>query len=770
MRGVERNSNSRNSHSIPPRRINDTMAMWSEELRRVTLFDGEAELTPESRPLWQQNMELRTKFVRYPGPRPDRLHPTHFWFLEHYGLLPYFLQLQAEGIPARVFFSIVSTCRYVTVAKRTEHLELRGLTGQKLVVFPKVVREAFGIPRDAARNEEQGATWPNQVAVRFAEVEELGVRQYFPISQDRNENLISRVQAPKEPAVVPLQIINDYLLCKAGSGPNPSHRYNLPVVSAFLRLTYYQLVNWLVNMLAGGLASAVKEYVRKFSGGPGEAIVMVSWALALMKIIKHNRAPLFESPFNCPEPWEMYADCSGSYEHADVLWGVHSRRTVAKDALPRILRLKPEERIENALQQAQPRKRRAPTLSSAPARETQMAMRPTRTTQTTTEPKVGVMLSPPREVQELSSSSSPEQPPRKEPRVEEPPQQAEGREDDTAISGFEPSDDELPIGILRRDISRLRQEVQRTEPLMVREKKKKNQTPAVQSGPGGNSSAQPPAREQRAAPVTVEEERPDIGPRYTNEEVRRFHPELFVQLGPTPPTAGVPQPIPVEKTLLDRLAEISRPEAMSGTAEEDQAIRDVVRDPDLPCIVPRETSEASMAPYSEQMVVVVRHWTMEKADGRTNALTSVRPSFVTLAKFFLNQIPQVPGLTIPAPAIDRIDKLQVLCTVVASWAGDLKQEVAEDRRTRSVLTERANGAQAERDSARTVLPTTGRKRPKKRVQERDEELRQAQDELRQAREELAQTRADGKKQSRALEEELRRVRNDVVQREEETGR
>ncbi|KAL2607675.1 hypothetical protein R1flu_026248 [Riccia fluitans] len=58
----------------------------------------------------------------------------------------------------------------------------------------------------------------------------------------------------------------------------------------------------------------------------------------------------------------------------------------------------------------------------------------------------------------------------------------------------------------------------------------------------------------------------------------------------------------------------------------------------------------------------------------------------------------------------------------------------------------------------------------KRVQERYEELRQVQDELCQAREELAQTRADGKKQSRALEEELRRVRNDVVQWEEETNR
>ncbi|KAL2613986.1 hypothetical protein R1flu_025678 [Riccia fluitans] len=439
--------------------INDTMAMWLEELRRQTLFDGEAELTPESRPVWQQNMELRTKFVRYPGPKLDGLHPTHFWFLEHYGLLPYFLQMQAEGIPAKVFFSIVSTCRYVTVAERTEHLELRGLTGRKLVVSPEVVREAFGIPRDAAHDEEQGATWPNQ--------------------------------APREPAGVPLQIINDYLLCKAGSGPTPSRRYNLPAAPA----------------------------------------------------------------------------------------------------------------------QPRPRKRRAPTSSSAPARETQTATRPTKITRTTTEPEVGVVPSPPREVQEISSSSSPEQPPRKEPWVGEPPQQAKGRQGDTAIPGFEPSDDKLPIGTLRRDISRLRQEVQRTEPLVIREalngsrqraieqiplpppgqKKKKNKTPAVQSGPERNSSAQPPAREQRAAPATVEEERPDIGPRYTDEEVRRLHPELFVQLGPAPPTAGVPQPIPVEKTLLDRLAEISRPEAMSGIVEEDQAVRDVVRDPDLPCIVPGET-------------------------------------------------------------------------------------------------------------------------------------------------------------------------------------
>ncbi|KAL2644662.1 hypothetical protein R1flu_012249 [Riccia fluitans] len=100
-------------------------------------------------------MELRTRFVHYPGPKPDGLYPTHFWFLEQYGLLPYFLQMQAEDIPAKVFFSIVSTCRYVAVAERTKHLELRGLTGQRLVVAPEVMRKPLAYPgtQSAMRNK-----------------------------------------------------------------------------------------------------------------------------------------------------------------------------------------------------------------------------------------------------------------------------------------------------------------------------------------------------------------------------------------------------------------------------------------------------------------------------------------------------------------------------------------------------------------------------------------------------------------------------------------
>ncbi|KAL2653835.1 hypothetical protein R1flu_021963 [Riccia fluitans] len=91
---------------------------------------------------------------------------------------------------------------------------------------------------------------------------------------------------------------------------------------------------------------------------------------------------------------------------------------------------------------------------------------------------------------------------------------------------------------------------------------------------------------------------------------------------------------------------------------------------------------------------------MEKASSTSDALTSVRPWVVTLAKFFLGQIPQVPKLMIYAMAANRIDELQVLCAAVASWAGELKKEVAEDRQTRSELLEQANGAQAERDLAR----------------------------------------------------------------------
>ncbi|KAL2623052.1 hypothetical protein R1flu_003257 [Riccia fluitans] len=69
----------------------------------------------------------------------------------------------------------------------------------------------------------------------------------------------------------------------------------------------------------------------------------------------------------------------------------------------------------------------------------------------------------------------------------------------------------------------------------------------------------------------------------------------------------------------------------------------MVRDPAMVCIVPEEHSEASMARFSEQMVAVVKHWTMERAATTSDALTSVRPSVVTLAKFSWARYPKYRG-------------------------------------------------------------------------------------------------------------------------------
>ncbi|KAL2623673.1 hypothetical protein R1flu_003878 [Riccia fluitans] len=520
------------------------MATATEELRRLTLFDREAELTPESRPTWQQAMELRTKFVRYPGLKPEDLHLIHFWFLEHYGILPYYLQMQAEGILAK----------------------------------------------EVAHDEELEATWPNQVTLKFVEVEELEVRQYFQVSTDKTKHLIYGLAAPKEPGIVPLQIIHDYLLCKAGSILNPTCKYNLPAESAFLRLTHYRAVNW-AHMLAGGLASAVKEYIRKFSGGTADAVMTMSWAPALLRFIKHNWGQLFGSPLNCAEAWEVYEECFGSYEQADVLWVVHSSKAAAKDALPRLMRLKPEARVENAPPEAptqtQPRKRWAPGPTAALAREIQQVRRPTRSIWTILEPDMEVLPSSEREVQE--------QPPRKEPRIEQTPPQDNQRPEDAP-----PAD--------------TKETIDKDAPIAFRCKRVESRIKDVALTIGELRGEQPPGALTPASAI------PTVG------GATKWAPQPTLTL--------------VEKALLDRLAKISWPEAMSGTAKEDQAIRKAVSDLALPCFVPREPSEALMAWFLEQMMAMVKHWTMEKAASTFDAMTNVWPSVMILAKFFLGQIPK----------------------------------------------------------------------------------------------------------------------------------
>ncbi|KAL2623053.1 hypothetical protein R1flu_003258 [Riccia fluitans] len=348
---------------------------------------------------------------------------------------------------------------------------------------PKVIREAFGISREAAQDEERGATWPNVVFARWQEVEDQGVCQYFLVQCDRTEHMVHRPVVPKDPVII-----------------------------------LYQHVNW-AHMLTKGLASAIKEYVWRFSEGTVEAAVKVYWALALVQIIKHYRAQLFGSPLNCPEAVEAGASSksqkcnSGGSETGPTLKETDS--VYCPDT-------------------------RGPTgNASDQGYSDYFRIRP-----------IGFAPPPPlppleQEVEELSSSSL-EQPPRKEPRVERLEPQTEGRQEDTPLPGFEPSDDELLIGTLRRDIPHLRQESQQEE---VKEEL------GHPVGPGGRVGGPTADGTTRDRPLeTVEEDRPDIGPRYTDEEVRRRHPELFVQPEAPPPTQAVPtvggaaEPTLLEKT------------------------------------------------------------------------------------------------------------------------------------------------------------------------------------------------------------------------------
>ncbi|KAL2651417.1 hypothetical protein R1flu_019545 [Riccia fluitans] len=217
-------------------------------------------------------------------------------------------------------------------------------------------------------------------------------------------------------------------------------------------------------------------------------------------------------------------------------------------------------------------------------------------------------------------------------------------------------------------------------PPAAQQKKKK---PISQSGQEGGSSAQPPTKERHdQAQETLEEDRPDIRPHYTDEE----------------------------------------PEATFRTLEEDRAVREVLNDPDVPCTVPREPSKDSMVRFSEQMVAMVKHWTMEKAASTSDAMTSVRPSVVTLAKFFL-----------------QIDRAGKWCT--GRMGPGLTEKLVEQLHHANT---RASGWQHL-------------------VAERDDELAKAKDELAKAKE-------DWQKQAKELEDKIYQVRDSVVAQEEESAR
>ncbi|KAL2653142.1 hypothetical protein R1flu_021270 [Riccia fluitans] len=147
-----------------------------EQLHRIALFDGEVELTPNSRPAWMRVMEQQTKFVRYRGPKPDELSSLEFWTLHHYGILPYYMRMEVDIIPSTVFFSMIGNSGIArSEGGSTKQLVLRGVNGREVVVTPTLIRRAFGISPDAINDERGRVLHPNLSAMRFYEVEEKDV-------------------------------------------------------------------------------------------------------------------------------------------------------------------------------------------------------------------------------------------------------------------------------------------------------------------------------------------------------------------------------------------------------------------------------------------------------------------------------------------------------------------------------------------------------------------------------------------------------------------
>ncbi|KAL2624309.1 hypothetical protein R1flu_008554 [Riccia fluitans] len=242
--------------------------------------------------------------------------------------------------------------------------------------------------------------------------------------------------------------------------------------------------------------------------------------------------------------------------------------------------------------------------------------------------------------------------------------------------------------------------------------------------------------------VVCEGDRPDLGPIFeSDEQIARMHPDILTLpgvtatiLAPSPAqsaailimtpraTAVVPDSMPArtgeypvveeqvalvylpKKTLLNQLADLSRPEQARVTLEVQRVAREVLEDPGLPTTGPRETLEPSMARYADQTVALIKNWVQEKADH--GEAISVQPSILMLSKLFLRQIPQEPRFTVPASVEDSIPEFQLLCVAMVSWASNLHREVCEDRQTRAALTKRANGRQVELDALRQQYDLT----------------------------------------------------------------
>ncbi|KAL3689870.1 hypothetical protein R1sor_016179 [Riccia sorocarpa] len=646
-----------------------------ESLRRIEFFEKDVILPRKARPAWWDLMVISTKFIPYPGPKPDALDDLTYWTLEHYGTLPYFIQLQASGLPTTLFYRLIATCHYSADTDKSEYLVLRGnAQGHQLLVTPAVIRKSFDILEDQAAGQREIGGRRYTRVLKLQQVLDRGLSDFVEISRDKNEFLVYRQGKPKGPATVPLQIISDYLVCRGDK-----RRIAVQALAAFMECLHGGLVDW-GHLLAVSLAAAVKDYKRGFE----RTIIgnrSITWAPALMCIAHTYRAQLFVVPIGCKEVWKEYEKHHGSIDIMESLrMEFPESEMVDEDDLPERLKLTGESSKKPAGGRKDP-----PVSQPAPRKSTRGR-------------RITLQLS------DTESDGSLTQPAKKKSKQDTGGRKGGNSDEDVRqqyqvrtrqymesntgsylnyyIIGRRHTENDGGCG--QRQTKSGTMGPPATQKLMFGGMKPTTPNwkevtlpPRPTSRPKtrtskGSGLRTTPGEPDEVSPVT----QPASNYLDDAEFDKRFRDAVEgrgAALNTLASVAATGATACPSRTLLDRIAELSQPEQATKTTEEMQAANEVLNEPGIPYQPAGQASDLSLIDYTTQIVEMVKDWTHERQKLKEPA--SVRPSILVMVRYFLSQLPQIPGVTVEGPAAtERVLEFQALCAMMASWAGDLKRE------------------------------------------------------------------------------------------------
>ncbi|KAL3690500.1 hypothetical protein R1sor_016809 [Riccia sorocarpa] len=647
-----------------------------ESLRRIEFFEEDAILPREARPAWWDLMVMSTKFIPYPGPKPDALDDLTYWTLEHYSILPYFIQLQASALPTTLFYRLIATCYFST--DKSEYLILRvNAPGHQLIVTPTVIRTSFDIPEDQVAGQREIGGRRYTGVLKLQQVLDRGLADFVEISRNKNKFLVYRQVKPKGPATVPLQIISDYLVCRGDK-----RRVAVQALAAFMECLHGGRFDW-GHLLAVSLAAVVKDFKRGF-----ERTVVgnrsITWAPALMCIAHTYRAQLFVPPIGCKEVWKEYEKHHGSIDIMESLrMEFPESEMVDEDDLPERLKLTGENSKKPAGGQKDPPASQSAPRKSARGRKVILQLSDTESDGSPTQPakkkskpdtggrKGGNFDEDVRQQYQVRTRQLADVINR--PASVPTPQYNPDQDDmDAEPIPVDPSIDPTPIDLNTgpEDVEETREAtpdptltttslaaaIQKTMAAVAKGKR-----PVTGASPTRKSGTMGPPAAQKLMFGEFDKRFPDA------VEGRGAALNTLASVAATGAAAGP------SRTLLDRIAELSQPEQATRTTEEMQAANEVLNEPGIPYQPAGQVSDLSLIDYTTQIVEMVKDWTHERQKVKEPA--SVRPSILMMVRYFLSQLPQIPGVTVEGPAAtEQVPEFQALCAMMASWAGDLKRE------------------------------------------------------------------------------------------------